>query len=209
MRCTPWRAEQTRRRSWLEPGTPGRTGRLVHPAHRPERDLRPLSEAARFLVGCGRTCTVAQAGEQTKLELQVEPLEMGGGFWRKLIDRLEPELNRNRTTLIFANVRSTTERLGWLLTRRFPAWADAIGVHHSAMARNRRLEVEQRLKAGALRAVVSSASLELGIDIGRIDGVVLVHPPGCVVHCCSAWAVADMNRAAFAVVWCSPLRRPS
>ncbi|HEV8059903.1 MAG TPA: DEAD/DEAH box helicase [Gemmataceae bacterium] len=142
----------------------------------------PLSEAARFLVGCERTCTVAQAGEQSKLELQVEPLEMGGGFWRKLIDRLEPELNRNRTTLIFANVRSTTERLGWLLARRFPAWADAIAVHHSAMARNRRLEVEQRLKAGALRAVVSSASLELGIDIGRIDGVVLVHPPGCVVR---------------------------
>ena len=142
----------------------------------------PLQEAARFLVGVGRDCTVAQAGDQSKLELQVEPLPITGGFWRTLVDRLEPELTRNRTTLIFANVRSSTERLGWLLGRRFPAWADAIGVHHSAMARGRRLQVERRLKAGELRVVISSASLELGIDIGRVDGVVLVHPPGCVVR---------------------------
>ena len=142
----------------------------------------PLQEAARFLVGTGRTCTVADAGDHSELELQIEPLPPNGGFWRSLVDRLEPELRKNRTTLIFTNVRSTTERLCWLLGRRFPDWADAIAVHHSAVARGRRLEVERRLKAGELRAVISSSTLELGVDIGRVDGVVLVHPPGCVVR---------------------------
>jgi ATP-dependent Lhr-like helicase len=142
----------------------------------------PLREAARFLVGEGRACTVAAAGEPGALDLQIEPLPPHQGFWHSLVDRLEPELRKNRTTLIFTNVRSTTERLSWLLGRRYPHWADAIAVHHSAVARHRRLDVERRLKAGALRAVISSSSLELGVDIGRVDGVVLVHPPGCVVR---------------------------
>jgi ATP-dependent helicase Lhr and Lhr-like helicase len=142
----------------------------------------PLSEAARFLVGVGRPCTIAHAPEPGRLELRIEPLPPGAGFWRSLLDRLESEIARNRTTLIFTNVRSTAERLTWLLWRRFPAWVDAIGIHHASIARDRRSEIEQRLKEGALRVVVSSATLELGIDIGSIDGVVLVHPPGCVVR---------------------------
>src|SRR5207247_1171344 len=78
--------------------------------------------------------------------------------------------------------RSLAERLGWALRGRFPAWADQMAVHHSALAPARRREVERLLKAGRLRAVVSSTSLELGIDIGPIDAVVLVHPPGDVVR---------------------------
>jgi ATP-dependent Lhr-like helicase len=142
----------------------------------------PLDEAARFLVGAKRACCVAKTGESSRLDLEVEPLPLSGGFWRTLVARLEPELRRNRTTLIFTNVRSTSERLAWLLKRRYPDWANSIAVHHSSVARKLRLEVEQRMKAGELRAVVSSASLELGIDVGRIDGVVLVHPPGCVIR---------------------------
>jgi ATP-dependent Lhr-like helicase len=108
--------------------------------------------------------------------------ETGFGFLRTLLDRLEPELRRNQTTLIFTNVRSLAERLTWALRRRLPAWAERIAVHHSSLSAVRRRRVERRLKNGELRVAVSSTSLELGIDIGSIDGVVLVHPPGGVVR---------------------------
>jgi ATP-dependent Lhr-like helicase len=142
---------------------------------------RPLTEVARLMVG-QRSCTVAQVADTAPLTLVIEPLEEVGGFLNRLIDRLEPELARNRTTLIFTNVRSLAERLAWALRHRFPAWDEQIAVHHSALAAARRRRVEQRLTKGRLRAVVSSTSLELGIDIGSVDAVVLVHPPGGVVR---------------------------
>lgn len=143
----------------------------------------PPDVAARFLVGVGRQCTIAQAGEPGPLQLTVEPLaETDSGFLSRLTERLEPELLAQRTTLIFANTRGLAERLAWALRRRFPAWMDEVAVHHSAVAARRRREIERWLKAGRLRAVVSSTSLELGVDIGSVDGVVLVHPPGGVVR---------------------------
>src|SRR5262249_47745371 len=89
----------------------------------------PMAEAARFLAGAGRPCAVAQAGETAPLELTVEPLpENAGGFMARLLDRLGPELTANRTTLVFTNTRSLAERLAWALRRRFPAWAEEVGV---------------------------------------------------------------------------------
>lgn len=142
----------------------------------------PLAEAARFLVGAARSCAIAGVQETSSLHLAVTPLEDTGPFLSTLIDRLKPELEANRTTLIFTNTRTLAERLTWALTRHFPEWADEIGVHHSSLAQARRRAVELRLKHGRLRAVVSSTSLELGIDIGTVDAVVLVHPPGDVVR---------------------------
>jgi ATP-dependent Lhr-like helicase len=142
----------------------------------------PLAEAAGFLVGAGRPCALAQVPETTPLELHVEPLDATGGFLQRLAERLHPELSANRSTLIFTNVRSLAERLGWVLRRRFPDWDGQIAVHHSALAAARRRVVERQLKEGRLRVVISSTSLELGIDIGSVDGVVLVHPPGDVVR---------------------------
>ncbi len=143
----------------------------------------PLAEAARFLVGVERSCAIAQVAETAPLELTIEPLEESErGFLARLLDRLEPELATNRTTLVFTNVRSLAERLVWALRRRYPAWADEVAVHHSALAAAGRRRVERRLKHGRLRVVVSSTSLELGIDIGTVDAVVLVHPPGAVVR---------------------------
>jgi ATP-dependent Lhr-like helicase len=84
--------------------------------------------------------------------------------------------------LIFANTRSLAERLCWTLRRRYPAWSEQIAVHHSALTATRRRDVERRLKQGRLRVVVSSTSLELGIDIGSVAGVILVHPPGGVIR---------------------------
>jgi ATP-dependent Lhr-like helicase len=142
----------------------------------------PLAEAARFLVGVGRPCSLAHVVETSPAELTVEPLPETGNFMTHLLDRLEPELTANRSTLIFANTRNLAERLSWALRRRFPEWDEQIAVHHSSLAAERRRVVERRFKRGRLRAVVSSTSLELGIDIGNVDGVVLVHPPGGVVR---------------------------
>jgi ATP-dependent Lhr-like helicase len=145
--------------------------------------VTPLADAARFLVGAARPCAVAQVPDAAPLELTVEPLEDGrAGFLARLLDRLEPELHANRTTLIFTNARSLAERLTWALRRRFPQWTETIAVHHSSLSAARRRVVERRLKQGRLRAVVSSTSLELGIDIGAVDRVVLVHPPGGVIR---------------------------
>jgi ATP-dependent Lhr-like helicase len=148
----------------------------------------PPAEAARFLVGgpdsAPRRCALAQVADAAPLHLEVEPLPAptGGGFVGELAGRLEPEVRGHRNTLIFANSRGLAERLSWALRRRCPDLDEQIAVHHSALAALRRRRIEQRLKRGRLRAVVSSTSLELGIDIGSVDLVVLVHPPGGVVR---------------------------
>lgn len=150
----------------------------------------PLDVAAQFLVGAGRNCTVAQVSESSRIDLAIESLPEDAsrisnaaipspaGFIKRLLDRLDRELTEQRTTLIFANVRSLAERIAWSLIKRYPQRADEIAVHHSSLAPARRRAVERHLKQGKLWAVVSSTSLELGIDIGTIDGVVFVHPPG-------------------------------
>jgi ATP-dependent Lhr-like helicase len=143
----------------------------------------PLAAAASFLAGAGRPCTVARVGENGPPDLEVEPLPDGpGGFMTRLVDRLTPEIDRHRTVLVFTNARGLAERLTWALRHRFPELAEQITVHHSSLATLRRRRVERQLKHGRLRAVVSSTSLELGIDIGSVDQVVLIHPPGEVVR---------------------------
>ena len=142
----------------------------------------PLAEAARFLAGTDRPCAVAEMGEDSHLDLRVVPLADGPAFVSDLIHRLIPELRTCRATLIFANTRRLAERLAWALRRRLPDWDDQIAVHHSSVAAARRREVEGLFKHGRLRVVVSSTSLELGIDIGTVDLVALVHPPGGVVR---------------------------
>jgi ATP-dependent Lhr-like helicase len=142
----------------------------------------PLTEAARFLVGTGRPCAIARAAEHTALELALEPLPEGRRFLSALVARLADELPRRRAVLVFTNTRGLAERLAWALRRRMAGWDGLVAVHHSAISADRRRDVEERFKAGALRAVVSSTSLELGVDIGSVDLAVLVHPPGDVVR---------------------------
>jgi ATP-dependent helicase Lhr and Lhr-like helicase len=139
----------------------------------------PVQAAAGFLVGSERPCVIARVNETSPLDLVIEPLEpFGSGFLRTLLDRLEREIARHRTTLVFTNTRNLAERVTWALRRRWPERVEAIAVHHSSLSAARRKRVERRLKRGELRVVISSTSLELGIDIGSVDGVVLVHPPG-------------------------------
>jgi len=144
----------------------------------------PLEEAGQFLVGAGRHATVADVDHPTPFELTIEPLpresdlEPKRGFIARLLERLHLVLKKNRTTLIFTNIRSIAERVCFALRRRYPRRKREFAVHHSSLAAVRRKRVEMRLKDGLLRCVVSSTSLELGVDIGSIDQVVLIHPPG-------------------------------
>ncbi len=140
----------------------------------------PLTEAARWLAG--DCCAIAQATEATPLQLILVPLEESGHFLANLVDRIMPEVRANRATLIFTNNRRLAEQLGWALRRNLPELQAEIAVHHSSLAAERRRQVEVQFKQGRLRAVISSTSLELGIDIGSVDLVVLVHPPGDVIR---------------------------
>jgi ATP-dependent Lhr-like helicase len=146
----------------------------------------PLSAAAEFLCGTLRPCTVAAVADATQKQFIIEPLfdslDYAPGWMAALLDRLERELAASRTTLVFANTRNLAERLTWALRRRYPNRGHEIGVHHSALAAPRRRLVERHLKQSRLWVVVSSTSLELGIDIGSVDQVVFVHPPGGVVR---------------------------
>src|SRR5579883_3185874 len=140
----------------------------------------PLTEAARWLAGDG--CAIARAAEAMPLQLTLVPLEESGHFLANLVDRLMPEVRGNRSTLVFTNNRRLAEQLGWALRRNMPEMQAEIAVHHSSLSAERRRQVEEKFKQGQLRAVISSTSLELGIDIGAIDLVVLVHPPGDVIR---------------------------
>ena len=96
----------------------------------------------------------------------------------KLYAKLDELIQQHKTTLVFTNTRSATERVVNHLKDRFPGrYEGIIGAHHSSVSREKRLSIEERLKKGKLRAVVCSTSLELGIDIGYIDLVVLLGSP--------------------------------
>ncbi len=146
----------------------------------------PLKAVAEFLVGADRPCTVAQAIDRGAMHFAIEPLfanlDYSPKWMSAVLGHIERELAGRRTTLIFTNTRSLAERLTYALRRRHPLREKEIAVHHSAISAARRRLVEWRMKHGRLWIVVSSTSLELGIDIGTVDHVIFVHPPGGVVR---------------------------
>ena len=142
---------------------------------------RPIEEIAAFLVGAGKECEILDLGHQRDLELHVEvpPSDLEAVIareqWGDLYDRLAELIRDHRTTLIFVNTRALSERVAHHLAERLGE--DAVASHHGSLSKERRFKVEQRLKAGELRALVATASLELGIDIGSIDLVCQVGSP--------------------------------
>ena len=101
---------------------------------------------------------------------------------------------QKRTTLIFTNTRSGAEHIGVRLKQLMPDIAKLIEVHHASLDRTVRLEVEDRLNRGELRAVVCSTSLEMGIDIGSIDTVVMVSAPkGVVSRIAADWTLRALD----------------
>jgi ATP-dependent Lhr-like helicase len=143
----------------------------------------PLEKVAEFLVGPRRPCEIITATKAKKAIVEVfsplrnNPYPPAGYTATRVLKELGELLKSFRTTLIFTNTRSGAEHIGLQLKRILPKLASKIEVHHASLDRQIRLDVEDRLKQGKLRAVVCSTSLEMGIDIGFIDLVVMVSAP--------------------------------
>ena len=139
---------------------------------------KPLEDVGRFLVGAGRECALVDAGTFRELDLGVEvppsPLSAVCSHeqWEEIYTRMAELVREHRTTLVFVNTRKMAERIAAQLTKLLGE--DAVTSHHGSLSKERRLDAEQRLKAGQLRALVATASLELGIDIGDVDLVIQV-----------------------------------
>jgi ATP-dependent helicase Lhr and Lhr-like helicase len=138
---------------------------------------KPIEEIARFLTGAGQgskaSCTIIDAGHTRRRDLALElppaPLEavMSGEVWTQVYDRLAELIHEHRTTLVFVNTRRLAERVARHISER--VGEAHVAAHHGSLAKDRRLDAEQRLKRGELKALVATASLELGIDIGDVD----------------------------------------
>jgi ATP-dependent helicase Lhr and Lhr-like helicase len=141
---------------------------------------RPIEEVARFLVGNANinsdstpNCTIVDSGHTRRLDLAIDlpesPLQavMSGEVWEEIYDRLAQLIREHKTTLVFVNTRRLAERVSRHLGERLGD--ENIAAHHGSLAREQRLAAEQRLKAGELSALVATASLELGIDIGDVN----------------------------------------
>src|SRR6185369_1505688 len=134
---------------------------------------KPLDEVGRFLVGAGRECTLIDTGTFRQLDLGVEvppsPLSTVCSHeqWEEIYARIAELIGEHRTTLVFVNTRKMAERIAAQLTKVMGE--DAVSSHHCSLSKERRLDAEERLKAGKLRALVATASLELGIDVGDVD----------------------------------------
>jgi ATP-dependent helicase Lhr and Lhr-like helicase len=182
-----------------------RLDHLVIAAGRPEPQRiglsatqRPLSEVARYLGG-DRPVEIVDASAPPAMDLAIlvpapdmdhpgTPGRDGGGMWPLIYPRLLALILAHRTTILFVNSRRLAERVAQQLTELAAASGQAadtdggelVRAHHGSVARHQRLEIEEALKAGRLRAIAATSSLELGIDMGTVDLVIQIESPGAV-----------------------------
>jgi ATP-dependent Lhr-like helicase len=141
---------------------------------------RPVEQVAHFLVGNKHLrsdgtadFTIIDTGHKRAMDLAIElpqsPLGavMANEVWAEVYERLVRLIEQHKTTLIFVNQRRMCERLSLHLRERLGD--DAVGAHHGSMSREERFTAESNLKEGRYKALVATASLELGIDIGDVD----------------------------------------
>jgi ATP-dependent helicase Lhr and Lhr-like helicase len=148
---------------------------------------KPIEAVARFLVGAGpdggpgADCRIIDTGHRRARDLALEvpssPLDavMSGEVWQEVYDRLTELIEAHRTSLIFVNTRRLAERVTRQLSERLGS--EHVTAHHGSLAKEQRFDAEQRLKRGVLKALVATASLELGIDIGEVDLVCQLGSP--------------------------------
>jgi ATP-dependent Lhr-like helicase len=143
---------------------------------------KPIERMAQFLMGGEHArCHLIDTGHVRErdlaLELPQSPLEtvMANEVWSELYDRLAELAQAHRTTLIFVNTRRLAERAARHLAERIGE--EHVSAHHGSLSKEHRLKAEQRLKAGELRALIATSSLELGIDIGDVDLVCQLGSP--------------------------------
>ncbi len=147
----------------------------------------PIEEVARFLVGAGQgpeapaACRIVDVGHQREMDVAVElpgsPLEtvMSHEVFEEIYAKLGALIKAHRTTLVFVNTRKLAERVTRHLAELLGE--EEVAAHHGSLSRSHRLDAERRLKSGELRAVVATASLELGIDVGDVDLVCQLGSP--------------------------------
>jgi ATP-dependent Lhr-like helicase len=159
--------------------------RLDHVCGRPLQRIglsatqKPIDEVARFLTQ--EKATIVDKGHKRQLDLAVEvpgsPLEavMSHEVWQEIYQRLVGLIESHRTTLVTVNTRRLAERMAHQLSQRLGG--EYVAAHHGSLAKEARLDAEQRLKEGRLKVLVATASLELGIDIGHVDLVCQISSP--------------------------------
>jgi ATP-dependent Lhr-like helicase len=151
---------------------------------------RPIETVARLLVGAGPDrsdarggprCSIVDVGHRRALDIGIElpsgELEAVASREQlgEVLDAIAIHVRAHRTTLVFVNTRRMAERVAHLLAERLGD--DAVAAHHGSLSKERRQRVESQLRAGELRALVATASLELGIDIGPIEMVCQIASP--------------------------------
>ncbi|MEO8450196.1 MAG: DEAD/DEAH box helicase [Gemmatimonadota bacterium] len=142
---------------------------------------RPISEVAGWLSGSGGPAKVVDEGHRRAMDLALElpgsPLQavMSAEVWSEVYDRLAALITEHKTTLVFVNTRRLAERVSRQLAERLGE--EAVSPHHGSLAKEIRLHAEERLKNGTIKAIVATASLELGIDIGGVDLVCQLGSP--------------------------------
>lgn len=148
---------------------------------------KPITTVARYLVGTnnctenGADCAIVDTGFRRAIDISIEvpgsPLSalMSNEVWEELYQRLVELINTHATTLVFVNTRRLSERLALALADRLGE--HAVCSHHGSMSKDHRFAAEQKLKAGELKVLVATASMELGIDIGSVDLVVQFSSP--------------------------------
>jgi ATP-dependent Lhr-like helicase len=149
---------------------------------------RPIEEIARFLVGTNfinpkgaPDCAIVDAGHRRHIDLAIEiPKEelsavASKELWDGVYDRVAELVGEHRSTLVFVNTRRMVERATHALAQRLGE--EAVAAHHGSLSKETRLKAETRLKTGQTKAVVATASLELGIDVGAVDLVCHIGSP--------------------------------
>jgi ATP-dependent Lhr-like helicase len=161
--------------------------------------VKPMEAAARLLTGAARPLpAIADAGSGRALDLAIEPGKdelaavCTNEQWADLYDRLAELIGEHRSTIVFVNTRRLVERVAHNLGERLGP--ERVAAHHGSLSRARRHEAERRLKAGELRAIVATASLELGIDVGSVDLACLIGSPRSI-----ATAVQRVGRSGHAL----------
>ena len=151
---------------------------------------KPIDRVSHFLTGCcpdtgkAHPCTIVDTGHQRELDLSLcipdTPLEavISAESWKEVYDLLASLIQSHKTTLIFTNTRRLAERITRFLAERLGE--NEVTSHHGSLSRQRRWAAEQALKSGRLKALVATASLELGIDVGDVDLVCQMGSPGSI-----------------------------
>jgi ATP-dependent Lhr-like helicase len=166
---------------------------------------KPIEEVARFLVGTNHiakngkpNCEIINIGHKRAMDLQIElpgsPLEavMSNEVWTEVYQRLAELVQSHRTTLIFVNTRRLAERVTGHLCELLGK--ENVTSHHGSLSAKLRLDAENRLKRGELKALVATSSLELGIDIGSVELVCQLGPTRSIATCLQRVGRAEHRR---------------